>query len=275
MESLDVPGGRIAYRVSGEGPLVVLVHGMGDTHRTFRHLIPRLAGHRVAAMDVRGYGASGTGWPGYGVDAIGSDVLALIRRLGGPATVIGHSIGCSSAVWAAAESPESVSGLGLIGTFSGETKVKAWMRAASWLVGRNAGLWGMFLRTSYPSARPDDFDAYLSELKAALRAPGGMVPLRAQIALSLAGVANRYAEVTQPSLLVMGGKDADFPDPAGDAARTAAKLGGPATVRVIDGAGHYPHAEMPDQTAEALLPFLATITPPLATHHRNDHAPTS
>lgn len=259
MEFLTVPRGRLAYRVTGEGPLVVLVHGMGDTHRTFRHLIPLLTGYRVAALDVRGYGASSTGWPG--VAATGSDVLALIRHLGGPATVVGHSIGCSSAVWAAASSPESVAGLGLIGTFSGDVPIKAWMRAASWLVSRHVGLWGLFVRSSYPTTRPADFAAYLAELKSNLRQPGRLAALRAQIALSLSGVENRYAEVTQPSLLVMGSKDADFPDTAADAARTAAKLGGPAEVRMIDGAGHYPHAEMPERTAAALLPFLAAVAP--------------
>ncbi|MFG1946867.1 alpha/beta fold hydrolase [Nonomuraea sp. NPDC048826] len=260
MEWLDVPGGRIAYRVTGEGPLVVLVHGMGDTHRTFRHLVPRLTGYRVAAMDVRGYGASDIGWPEYGADAIGSDVLALVRRLGGPATLIGHSIGCSAAVWAAAESPESVTGLGLIGTASGDVPIKSWMRAASWLVSRDAALWGLFVRSGYPASRPADFAAYLAEVKASLRGPGRMAALRAQIALALSGVENRYAAVTQPSLVVMGAEDADFPDPAADAARTAAKLGGPAEVRMISGAGHYPHAQLPEATAEALLPFLASVT---------------
>jgi pimeloyl-ACP methyl ester carboxylesterase len=264
MEFLDVPPGRIAYRLTGEGPLVVLVHGMGDTHRTFRHLVPRLSGYRVAAMDVRGYGHSTGSWDDHGVEAIGADVLALIERLGGPAIVVGHSIGCSSAVWAAAESPESVTGLGLIAPFSGDAPIKTWMRAASWLVGRTPWLWGMFLRSCYPTARPDDFDACLAELKASLGRPGGMAPLRAQIALSLSGVRNRYAEVRQPSLVVMGTKDADFADPAADAAGTAAKLGGPAEVRMIEAAGHYPHAEMPERTAEALLPFLATARSPIA-----------
>jgi pimeloyl-ACP methyl ester carboxylesterase len=63
-EFLDLPGGRIAYDVTGEGPLVVCVHGMGDIRGTFRLLTPRLteAGYRVATMDIRGHGQSSTGW---------------------------------------------------------------------------------------------------------------------------------------------------------------------------------------------------------------------
>jgi pimeloyl-ACP methyl ester carboxylesterase len=63
-EFLDVAGGRIAYQVTGEGPLVVLAHGMGDNRNAYRFLIPVLteAGYRVAATDLRGHGESSTGW---------------------------------------------------------------------------------------------------------------------------------------------------------------------------------------------------------------------
>ena len=55
-EFLDMPGGRLAYDLTGQGPLVVCVPGMGDIRATFRHLVPRLAqaGYRVATMDLRG-----------------------------------------------------------------------------------------------------------------------------------------------------------------------------------------------------------------------------
>jgi pimeloyl-ACP methyl ester carboxylesterase len=55
-EFLDLPGGRIAYDVTGEGPLLVCVPGMGDIRGAFRLLIPRLAeaGYRVAAESPAG-----------------------------------------------------------------------------------------------------------------------------------------------------------------------------------------------------------------------------
>jgi pimeloyl-ACP methyl ester carboxylesterase len=69
-EFLDVPGGQIAYDVTGQGPLVVCVPDMGDLRATFRHLIPQLteAGYRVATMDLRGHVQSSTGWPSYTPD---------------------------------------------------------------------------------------------------------------------------------------------------------------------------------------------------------------
>jgi pimeloyl-ACP methyl ester carboxylesterase len=268
MSIMKRPEGQIAYQATGpaDAPLLVLVHGMGDTAATFRLLTPRLAaaGYRVATMDVRGYGGSSADWPDYSTASVGADLLGLIRHLNGdaPATVIAHSIGCSAAVWAAAETPRAINGLVLIGTFSGEAPIKPWMKAASRLVGRSAALWALFLRTSYPTARPADFGGHLADLKRSLHRPGRLAPLRAQIEISLSGAENRYAEVTQPTLVVMGTRDGDFADPAADAALSAAKLAGPARVHLIEGAGHYPHAEMPAATAEAILSQLRRATPP-------------
>jgi pimeloyl-ACP methyl ester carboxylesterase len=60
---LDIEGGRIAYDVAGEGPLIVLSHGIGDRRQAFRFLVPELvrAGFRVAAADMRGHGESSLG----------------------------------------------------------------------------------------------------------------------------------------------------------------------------------------------------------------------
>src|ERR1700744_3793147 len=63
-EFLDIKGGpRIAYDVAGEGPLIVLSHGIGDRRQAFRFLVPELAraGYRVAAADMRGHGESSEG----------------------------------------------------------------------------------------------------------------------------------------------------------------------------------------------------------------------
>ena len=99
--------GRIAYDVTGSGPLVVAVPGMGDLRSSYRHLAPALvaAGFRVATMDLRGHGDSDTTFAAYDDPAAASDVIALIEHLGGPALVIGNSMGAAAAVIAAAENP--------------------------------------------------------------------------------------------------------------------------------------------------------------------------
>ena len=56
------PEGRIGYDVAGDGPLAVLVPGMGDLRAAYRFLSPALrdAGWRVACTDLRGHGDSDT-----------------------------------------------------------------------------------------------------------------------------------------------------------------------------------------------------------------------
>src|SRR5438477_11320921 len=112
-EFLDVAGGRIAYDVTGSGPLVVLSHGMGDTRTCWRFLAPKLvaAGYRVAAPDLRGLGGSSVGFPAYSRTETAQDLLALIRHLGGPAVIVGPSYSGGAATIAAARAPQLVSAI--------------------------------------------------------------------------------------------------------------------------------------------------------------------
>src|ERR1700733_5861274 len=113
---LTRPEGRIGYDVDGEGPLVLLVPGMGDLRAGYRFLAPALreAGYRVACTDLRGHGDSDTTFASYGDEETAEDVSALIKQLGEPAIVIGNSMGAGAGVLAAAEHPELIRGLVLI-----------------------------------------------------------------------------------------------------------------------------------------------------------------
>ena len=70
-----------------------------------------------------------------------------------------------------------------------------------------------------------------------------MVALRAMLELSKADTAVILSQSRVPALVVMGTKDPDFPDAAAEARWLASEL--QAECLIIDGAGHYPHAEMP------------------------------
>jgi pimeloyl-ACP methyl ester carboxylesterase len=260
---LDVPGGRLAYDISGpdDGALVLCVAGMGDTRAAFRFLAPRLveAGYRVARMDQRGHGQSSAPWDGYGSPATGDDMLALVRHLGGPATIIGHSNAAAAAVWAAAEEPERVRGLALIGPFLQDTQLSPILRLAEKVVTSSPLI---FSRVYYPSlykaAKPADFGHYVRTMTASLREPGRMAAV-AGVATEQEQCRARIPELRCPVRIVMGTRDPDFPDAAA-AARDAEALIGKftrASLELIDGAGHYPHAELPKVTAKAILPFLA------------------
>ncbi len=268
-KALAVPDGTIAYSDdAGAGPLVVMVPGLGDLRQEYRFLAPKLAasGYRTASLDLRGHGESSTGWPAYNSSALGADVLALIRHLdAGPAFVVGTSMGAGAAAWAAAEAPEQVRGLVLIGPFVRNVPLSWWKAALFRTVVHTAfvgpwgpAAWGAYYASLYPKAKPADFEAYKAALVANLKEPGRMAALHAMLAADKSDVEPRLIEVRTPTLVVMGSKDPDFDDPAAEAATVAGLLHG--AFIMIDGAGHYPHAEMPDQVSPAIIDFFNAST---------------
>ncbi|WP_446217094.1 alpha/beta fold hydrolase [Micromonospora sp. IBHARD004] len=253
-------GGTITYEVHGEGPLVVLSHGMGENRRSFRHLIPLLvrAGYRVASVDVRGHGDSSPHWPTYAPAEVGADLLAVVRALGGgPATLVGSSSSGSAVVFAAADAPDLVNGIVQLSPFVAEPKPNPFMRVAQAAVLRSPRLFGMFHNTLFPAARPADDAAYRREMVAGLR--GRMDAVRGVILPVAPHWTARAAEVRQPVLVLMGTKDPDFKDPGAEA-RAARRLFATAEARMIDDSGHYPHADQPEATAAQLVEFLAVTT---------------
>ncbi|MEJ2357921.1 MAG: alpha/beta hydrolase [Deinococcales bacterium] len=263
MERLHVDGGTLAYEDQGEGPLVILVPGMGDLRQEYRFLAPRLveAGHRVVSVDLRGHGGSSVGWSDYSRKAAASDLLALVDQLdAGPATLVCNSFTAASGVWAAAERPGAVSGLVLIGPFVLPQPARPLMQVlmrvlftGPWKV----AAWSWYFGTLFPTRRPADFGAYRAALRANLAEPGRFEALRAMMLGNEPEIADRLPDVTAPSLVVMGSKDPDFGDPADEARRLAEGLG--AELVLIDGAGHYPHSEMPDATFGPILDFLKAV----------------
>ncbi|MFF5175340.1 alpha/beta fold hydrolase [Micromonospora sp. NPDC000089] len=252
-------GGAIAYEVHGEGPLVVLSHGMGENRRAFRHLIPLLveAGYRVASVDVRGHGDSSPRWPSYAPAEVGADLLAVVRTLGGPATLVGSSSSGAAVVFAAADAPELVNGVVQIGPFVSGPKPNPLIRVAQAAVLRSPRLFGMFHKTLFPAGRPADDAAYRAELVRGLR--GRMDAVRGVIEPVEPHWTARARDVHQPVLVLMGAKDPDFPDPGAEA-RAARRQFATAEARMIDDSGHYPHADRPAETAAQLVEFLAVTS---------------
>ncbi len=89
-------GARFHVAEAGSGPLVVLLHGFPQMWWCWRAQIPALAtaGYRVAAMDLRGYGASDKPPRGYDTPTLAADVAAVVRSLGADdAVIVGHDWG--------------------------------------------------------------------------------------------------------------------------------------------------------------------------------------
>ena len=259
---LNHENGKIAYDDAGNGPLVVCVPSMGDVRGEYRFLIPQLveAGYRVVNMDVRGLGETSVEWDDYTVAGVGADIVALIRDLeAGPAIVVGTSMAAGAAVWAAAEAPELIRGMILVGAFvrgDGNWFLEALfsvMFARPW----GPSMWVKYFSTLFPSRKPDDFAEYAAALRANLKEPGRQETLLAMIRASKRASEDRIPQVKQPVLVLMGSKDPDFKAPETEAKWVAEHLNG--TYTMIEGAGHYPHAEMPEITAPLMLEFIRSL----------------
>jgi pimeloyl-ACP methyl ester carboxylesterase len=255
------PDGRIGYEFHpGHGPLVICIPSMGDVRAEYRFLRPRLleAGYSVALMDIRGHGESSTSFRDYSAAAIGSDIVALITELAAERTYIfGASMGAAAAVWAATELPERVDGLLMAGPFVREMAVSAFLRTLlKVLFMRPWGptMWSVYYKSLYPLRVPSDFAEYSASLTENLREPGRMEALQAMVDTSKASCEERIPEVKCKTLVVMGTRDPDFPDPTAEAALLTQHL--PGEIFLVDGAGHYPHVEVPEIVAPRIIKFL-------------------
>jgi pimeloyl-ACP methyl ester carboxylesterase len=97
-------GTRLHVAEAGSGPLVLLLHGFPEFWAAWQHQIPALvdAGFRVAAVDLRGYGASDKPPRGYDGFTAAADVVGLIRALGEKAaSLVGTGYG-GQVAWATA-----------------------------------------------------------------------------------------------------------------------------------------------------------------------------
>jgi pimeloyl-ACP methyl ester carboxylesterase len=184
-EYLAVEGGTIAYEVAGDGPLIVLAHGMGDSRAAYRAVIPPLveAGYRVAAVDLRGCGESSVDWPEWSRTAIAGDLLAVIRHLGGPAVLVGHSVSGGAATIAAAQDPTLVSAVVELAPFTrtqsiklGDLRVKRFRQGMLRLLGTamfgSVRLWRSYLDVAYPGAKPAHWAERLGRIDSLMRVPG-------------------------------------------------------------------------------------------------------
>ena len=261
---LAVDGGRIAYDdTGGDGPLILAIPGMGDLRSEYRLLRPALeaAGHRVVTMDVRGFGATSAWWNDYSAHAVGRDALALIEHLGAPSAIIlGNSFAAGSALWAAHDRPARVGGVVLLGPIVHDLE-PSWFQKLALRIGF-AGPWRVrfwitYWNSLFPTCRPADHGPVRAALTQNLREPGRMAALVAMVGLSKADTAAMMTDSRVPALVVMGSRDPDFPDAVAEARRLAAQLR--ARSLIVDGAGHYPHVEMPERVVPGLLAFAAQV----------------
>ena len=102
----------------GQGPVLLFIHGLGSDHLCWDLQVPELSNHfRLVRLDLPGSGPSPDPSGPCSCIEMAGDVAETMQHLGIPsAFVVGHSLGGGVAQCLAAQSPERVAGLVLVGT---------------------------------------------------------------------------------------------------------------------------------------------------------------
>jgi pimeloyl-ACP methyl ester carboxylesterase len=266
-QAVQVAGAEIRYIKQGEGPPVLLVHGVPLSLLTWRHNLAALArDFTVVAVDLKGFGWSGKPAGDYSPQAHARTLDGVLDTLGiEGASVVGSSYGCAPAVWLALERPERVRKLVLInsvgypgGRHSLERLVRIGLIAAlvrSTLRRKGLGqrMFAARLRKSYAS--PDRLEpgltgAYLQLLR---REAGEETFLATLRQFDEGEMARQFPRLDHPTLIVWG--DRDHILPASNGLRLQRAIAG-SRLEMFPGCGHLPHEEEPARFNQLLREFL-------------------
>src|SRR5215207_6196578 len=130
---VDLHGHQVVYRTAGQGPPVVLVHGMVNSSRHWQAVALRLARHHtVIAPDLVGHGDSATPRGDYSLGAHAAVIRDLLSALGiERATVVGHSLGGGVAMVFFWQFPHRVERLALVSSGGLGREVSPLLRTAA------------------------------------------------------------------------------------------------------------------------------------------------
>lgn len=256
--TVDLDGHRIALRTwHGNGPRILLVHGISSAGAAWRPIIPALAAEFTPiTIDMRGHGNSSRPPRGYLYDDYIRDLQGVIDALGMKHPLImGHSLGGIVTLWWAAQHPAKAAALVIEDSplRSGESFMPAF---DTWLE-LNA-MHPDDLRTRYAEENPHWTRELVDERTTQMTttARNVFVELRAN-SLANHGV-DRIAEIEEiraPTLLIHGDIDSGGMVVPVDAAGFAARLPNANIARIPRG-GHTLHREHQDEFLAAALPFL-------------------
>ena len=275
---ITLHGHRVSYVTGGEGPVLVLVHGIAGTSGAWRDVLPGLAERfTVLAPDLVGHGQSAKPRGDYSLGAYASGIRDLMVALGhGEATFVGHSLGGGVAMQLAYQFPERCERLVLVSSGGLGREVHLLLRSAALpgseyvlpalaapAVLRTGAAIGSFLGRLGLKPGPDlaEFargygslgdvetrQAFMQTLRAVIEPGGQRVSARDRLYLA--------AEV--PTLIVCGTRDRIIP--ARHARRAHAEVPGSYFLEIPD-AGHFPQLDRPREVVEAIVKFVDSTEP--------------
>jgi pimeloyl-ACP methyl ester carboxylesterase len=273
-----IHGHRVAYRLDGEGPPIILIHGITASSQVWQPVAERLAArHTVLAPDLLGHGQSAKPRGDYSMGAFASGIrdLALWLELG-PATVVGHSLGGGVAMQFAYQFQDRTGRLALVSSGGLGRRVHGFLRAATLpgselvipllagrqvlsagrAMGRALGWAGLKLgNDAVEMARghaslgdPESRAAFVHTLRASVDVAGQRVQATDRL----------YLAEALPLLIVWGGRDRIIPAEHG---RRAHELVPGSRFELFEGAGHFPFLDEPARFTATLEDWIASTEP--------------
>jgi pimeloyl-ACP methyl ester carboxylesterase len=250
-------GFETRYDVSGEGPAVILIHGVGSSRQSWDGVVERLEGYQTLRYDLRGHGGSGKPAGPYTLDDFVADLAALLDHVGiAKGHVVGFSLGGLIAQGFALAHGDRVDKLVLISTVSGRTDEER-ERVKTRLEMVQGGIPGAHFRKSmdrwftpaFQAANPDLID----RLEAANQGNDPKANAAAYRVLAISDLAERLPEITAETL-VMTGEDDLGSNPR--MARLMHDRIANSQLNILAGLRHSILNEAPDTVAAALREFL-------------------
>src|ERR671910_2554457 len=131
--SISLHGNRVSYRAGGEGPLLVLIHGITSSSASWEPVLPLLSEHfTIIAPDLLGHGQSDKPAGDYSLGSHACLVRDLMLALGHEhGTIVGHSLGGGIAMQVAYQFPELVGRLVLVSSGGLGREVRLFLRAVT------------------------------------------------------------------------------------------------------------------------------------------------
>jgi pimeloyl-ACP methyl ester carboxylesterase len=278
VQFVSIHGHQVAYRAAGEGPVVLLVHGIAGSSTTWTRALPLLAQHhRVIAPDLLGHGESAKPRGDYSLGAYASGIRDLMVALGvDSATIVGHSLGGGIAMQLAYQFPERAERLVLVGSGGLGKEVSPILRALALpaaeyvlplllaaplhnVVGRVVSvanrvglhadplveeLWDSWRRLTDVRAQR----AFVHTVRSVIDLAGQRVSARDRL----------YLTASLPTLIVWGDRDPIIPV---EHAHIGHELMPGSRLEIFEGVGHFPPLQQPERFVAVLEDFIATTEP--------------
>ncbi len=255
MGDADRPPVELAHRDEGQGPLVLLLHGVGGDRLLWNGVAKELSSEfRVIVPDLRGHGrTSAPSGAGFALDDLLGDVLHLLdEKSAGPVHWVGFSAGAFLALRAALDHPDRVRSLILV---SGAAYLDSHSKAVMerwWSTSQEEGAEGLAVRLLKDLYYPDWVEAHLEVVdqmheEVPRRAYGPAVAWGK--ALTGLDERNRIPTIRRPTLIVQAMDDQVVDASHGRILRQS--IPG-STIRIFAQTGHLIPIERPTELAQAI-----------------------